>query len=581
MEQKRDSWASRATFIFAAIGSAVGLGNAWRFPGLAAMHGGGAFLFVYLIAMFILGWPLLMMEIAIGRKMQKGAPGAMRGVNRRAEFIGWAAVANAFFIVAYYAIILGWIFVMIAKSFKMGGMTSEQAGNLFLQDVLQYQSISSNPLTSTLDVPWQLFVALLLSWGAIYWCIRKGAHSAGKVVPYTVIIPVVLLMVLAINGMVKDKGAMGLKKFFIPDFKALADSSLWIDAFSQVFYSLSVMMSIMIAYGSYVNKKSDIVKDTLIISISDMAISMLAGVVLFTTLSATGNLQSYLANPSGGIGTAFIVYPQAMVMISNNAGFNSFIALLFYLTLFTLAIDSAFSILEGISTALSDKFKTNPRATRRVVCFAGGLVSLIFASKGGLDWLDIVDHWINVFILIIIGIMESIVVGWGFKTSKLRAELNRTAGKIKINAAYDWIIKIVAPLILSTLLVWSTVDTIKSYANGGGGYGGYPIWAQVVGGWLVFFVVFAVGITLQILSYKNKKMIALDKDSKSWDEMHDEEIEELVNAGMDEKQALSMFLADVDNQDVNVDVDMEGVDIPTSDAEPTEDGGNSDKKDKE
>ncbi len=555
MEQKRDSWASRATFIFAAIGSAVGLGNAWRFPGLAAMHGGGAFLFVYLIAMFILGWPLLMMEITIGRKMQKGAPGALRGLNRKGEFIGWAAVANAFFIVAYYAVILGWIFVMIAKSFKMGGMTPEQAGNLFFQDVLQYKSITGNPLTSTLDVPWQLFVALLLSWGSIYWCIRKGAHSAGKVVPFTVIIPVALLLILAINGMVKDKGGAGLKQFFIPDFKALADSSLWIDAFSQVFYSLSVMMSIMIAYGSYVNRKSDIVKDTLVISISDMAISMLAGVVLFTTLSATGNLQSYLANPSGGIGTAFVIYPQAMVMISNNAAFNSFIALVFYLTLFTLAIDSAFSILEGIATAISDKFKTNARATRRAVCFSAGLLSLVFASKGGLDWLDIVDHWINVFILIIIGIMETVLVGWGFKTKKLRDELNRTAGKIKINAAYDWILKVVAPLILSVLLVWSTVDTIKSYAHGGGGYGGYPVWAQVVGGWMVFFAVFAIGVVLQILSYKNKKVIALDKDAKSWDEMYDEEIEELVNSGMDEKQALSRFLADVDNQDVNVEVE--------------------------
>ncbi|MGN0764874.1 MAG: sodium-dependent transporter [Christensenellales bacterium] len=543
MTKKRDSWASRATFIFAAIGSAVGLGNAWRFPGLAAMHGGGTFLLVYILAMFILGWPLLMMEISIGRKMQHGAPGAFRGLNKKAEFVGWAAVANAFVIVTYYAVVLAWILVMIVKSFKLGGLTSEEAGGIFFGEALQYQPISSG--AGAFDIPGGLFVALIIAWIAIYLCIRKGAHSAGKVVPFTVIIPVVLLIVLAINGMVKDFGnasGAGLKQFFIPDFSKLGNSGLWIDAFGQVFYSLSIMMAIMIAYGSFVNKKSDIVKDTLIIAISDMAISVLAGIVLFTTLSGTGMLESYLANPSGGIGTAFVVYPQAMVMLSSNAAFNSFIAFLFYMTLLTLAIDSAFSIVEGVATSISDKFKLDPRKTRLTTCLCAALVSVLYITKGGLEWLDIVDKWANSFSLILVGIIECIVVGWFFKTSKVRDELNRTATTIKIKSGYDWIIKIVAPLLLGGLFIWNLIDTIKSYGGEGGGYGGYPIWAQVIAGWLVFIAVFVIGIVLQLVTNHSKKFAMLEKDYKAWDDMHDEEIEELVNEGVEESEAEAIVL---------------------------------------
>ena len=132
-ETKRSTWGSSAAFILAAIGSAVGLGNAWRFPNLAAKHGGGAFLLVYLLAMLIIGIPLLMMEISIGRKMHSGAPGALRKMNKKFEPIGWAATSNAFVIVTYYAVVFAWVIMMAVFSFKFVGMTgnNEAAGGLF------------------------------------------------------------------------------------------------------------------------------------------------------------------------------------------------------------------------------------------------------------------------------------------------------------------------------------------------------------------------------------------------------------------------------------------------------------------
>ena len=560
MEKTRDNWSSRVTFIFAAIGSAVGLGNAWRFPGLAAQYGGGAFLLVFFLAMIILGWPLLCMEIALGRKTQKGVPGALYSINKKFEFVGWASVANAFIIVCYYTVILAWVIVMIFKSFDVGAMNTTQAGNVFINDVLKCVNIGD---AGSMDVPGALIWALIAAWVMMYLCIRKGARGVGKVVKYTVMIPIILLFILAVNGIIKDisvSGGAGLATFFKPDFsRVIAEGkmgNLFLDAFGQVFYSLSIMMAIMVAYGSFVDKKSDIVKDTMIVAIGDFSISMLAGIVLFTTLSGTGMLESYLKSPSGGVVTAFIIYPQAIVSLTDNAIVNGIFALIFYLTLFTLAIDSAFSIVEGVSASVSDKLHIEKKKTTLAVCGVAGIISIIFVTRSGLNWLDIVDNWANSFSLILVGILECITIGWFFKPSKLRDEMNRTItpfkiGKkqfnVKIGPWYDWIIKVVSPLILSVFMVWNIVTLIISYATGKGGYGGYPIWAQVVAGWALFVGVFVVAAIIQIVSRKNKKILELDATIKSWDEMHAEDENKFILAQMNAEMNVNATENDAQN----------------------------------
>ncbi|MBO5646008.1 MAG: sodium-dependent transporter, partial [Clostridia bacterium] len=193
METSRATWASRSTFILAAIGSAVGLGNAWRFPGLAAKHGGGAFLFVYLLAMLLLGLPLLMMEISIGRRMRQGAPGSMRGIHKKAEFIGWAATSNAFIISTYYAVVFAWVLLMIVKSVDFAGMTGDAAAasGLFFDTIMSKGDLSGGNVIST-----PVLIALLVAWGMIYYCIRNGAQSVGKVVKFTVFAPVVCMIIM-------------------------------------------------------------------------------------------------------------------------------------------------------------------------------------------------------------------------------------------------------------------------------------------------------------------------------------------------------------------------------------------------
>ena len=494
--EKRGMWSSRLTFILAAIGSAVGLGNAWRFPGLASKHGGGTFLVVYLLAMLLMGIPLLMMEISIARKFRRGAIESMRGIGKKWEPIGWAATSNAFVIVCYYAVVFAWVIMMFLFSWRFAGMTgdNEAASGLFFELTQTTGAIEGT------NIPAVVLVCLGIAWALIFYCIRNGASSVGKVVKFTVFAPVVLLVIMAVKGCTMPGAGAGLAKLFIPDVTAFSDPTLWVDAVGQVFYSLSIMMAIMFAYGSYVGDDANIAGDAMIIAFSDMAISVLSGIVMFSTMGGTGMLDQIT---DSGVATAFIVYPQAIVNLTGSGVFNAIFGAIFYLMLITLAIDSAFSIVEGISAAISDKFHLKPKTVTIAVCAICGLISIVFVSEAGLAWLDIVDNWTNQINLILIGVLECIAIGWTFNLRKVIAEVNKNTKRFKM--PYFWFsasVKVIAPAMLIGLFVW---NMITLFGKNGGSYGDYPIWAQVVAGWAVSLLVFASGFIAKIVIARKKK----------------------------------------------------------------------------
>ena len=491
--EKRDSWGSRSQFILASIGSAVGLGNAWRFPGLAAKHGGGAFLLVYLIAMLAIGIPFLMMEISIGRKMHRGVPGALRAINKPTEPIGWFAVSNAFVISVYYAVVFAWVIMMAFASYKFAGLTgdSESASGIWAAMIKTTGTTSGY---GTISLP--VLGCLVIAWVLIYTCIRNGPGTVGKVVKYTVFLPIICLLILAIKGMLMSGAMEGLTKFFVPDFSSLSSADIWIDAIGQVFYSLSIMMAIMVAYGSFLTEDSNIAKDSVIIAFSDFAISVLSGIVLFTTMSGTGQLENMTAS---GIGTAFIVYPQSIVLLTNNGVANAIFAFVFYFCLCTLAIDSAFSIIEGVSTAISDKFHLSHKKTTLVLCIVASILSIWFVTGAGLAWLDIVDNWCNAFSLIMVGILEAITIGWLFNPKKVLKEVNRNTEGFKMPSWwFVTSIKFFAPLALTGFFVWNIYALFKA----GGIYGadsGYSLASNIIGGWLILAICFFSGFIVKII----------------------------------------------------------------------------------
>jgi len=528
----KQRWSNSFTFILAAVGSAVGLGNCWRFPGLIAKHGGGAFLLVYIVAMVIVGVPLLAMEIAIGRRMRGGAPKALKGINKKAEVVGWSAVANGFVICCYYTVVFAWVIAMIFGSISFAGMTGTEtgiadAGNFFTDYVIQtswnveFTGIGAN-------IPIWMVLALLAAWGLVYYCIRNGAASVGKVVKYTVFIPVILLLVLMIKGFIGNPQlGDAMYALFVPDWTSLGNPTLYADAFGQVFFSLSIMMAIMFAYGSYLPKDSNIARDTVIIAASDLLISVLSSVVLFTTIYSTGKTVGDMSD--SGIATAFIIYPQAIVQFTNVGWINAIFGVIFYLTLATLAIDSAFSIAEGVSRAISDKFGI-PQKKATIGCIiVMALISVVFITGAGLAWLDIVDHWTNFLNLILIGVVECIFIGWVFKPKKVLDEVNKNTNKFKMPSWwFITSIKIIAPLALTFFFAWNLVDIFYNLevfpiVFDPAGYEGYPIWAQIVGGWAISALVFAAGFIVMLLVKCNKKLNAMAKkaeaDEKTWDEM--------------------------------------------------------------
>ena len=508
-DTKRSTWGSSMTFILAAVGSAVGLGNAWRFPNLAAKHGGGAFLLVYLVAMLVIGIPLLMMEISIGRKMRAGAPGALRGLNKKFEPIGWAATSNAFVIVTYYAVVFAWVIMMVVYSFKFIGMTGNNEAASSLWSTLIKTTGTINGF-GTVSIP--VVICLLVAWGLIYYCIRNGTKSVGKIIKYLVFLPVICLGIMAIKGITMPGAMDGLAHFFIPDFSALSDPMIWVDAIGQVFYSMSVMMAIMIAYGSFLNDDSNIARDGLIIAFSDLAVSLLSGIVMFTTMYGTG-LQDVLAQKSGP-GLAFGVYPTAIVNLSGSGIFNAIFAFIFYFCLCTLAIDSAFSLVEGISTAFSDKFGTDKKKTTITICIIAGVISLVYTTGAGLAVLDIVDNWCNSFTLILIGVIETIAIGWFFNTQKVVNEINRNTKKFKMPKVwFNLAVKVIAPVSLSILFIWNIIDL---FINKGGIYGaadGYNLTSNIIAGWALFLLCMLSGFIIPRFKSKNKV-----QDHKNWED---------------------------------------------------------------
>lgn len=533
----KEKWSSRTTFILASIGSAVGLGNAWRFPGLCAKHGGGAFLMAYVVCMLLLGIPLLMMEIAVGRKAQGGAPKAMRYINKKAEPVGWAATANAFVILTYYAVVFAWCILMCFVSFKFAtsAKSTADAGALWSKEIGVTWKTSFFGDGGNIKI--LVLICLGIAWAFIYGCIRNGASQVGKVVKYTVFLPVVMLLILAVKGFINNPHlGDALHDLFIPDWDSLITAKLWVAAIGQAFYSLSIMMAIMFAYGSYLKKSSNVATDTIIIAVSDLLISVLAGIVLFTTMYSTGKTTADMSD--SGIGTAFLIYPTAIVKLTSIGFVNAIFGFVFYFMLCTLAIDSAFSILEGIALAVSDKFKTPKRKTTLIIAIIAGIISIVYTTGAGAAWLDIVDYYINQYTLIIIGILETIFIGWFFKTYKVLDEINKNTNKFKMPKWWFYAsVKVIAPLSLGFLFVWQFIDLAK----GGFRYNkDYNLAAEIIAGWLVMILTFVSGFIIMLIMKKTKKGQELSKLEENEPTWNDEKEKITKNQLIDEQVEIKL-----------------------------------------
>ncbi len=482
----RGAFSSNWGFLLAAIGSAIGLGNIWRFSYMAYANGGGAFLVPYFTALFTAGIPLMILEYGLGHKHQASSPLAFAKVKRPAEVLGWwMPVFVMFGIMFYYQVVIGWCANFVVFSFNLAwGADAQQ---FFLHHFL-----------GLTDAPGHLgglrpiiLTATLLMW-VITWLINFREVHRGIERACKIFMPVLVITTLIMVGwgLTLPGALQGIAYYLKPDWSKLLDPKVWMAAYGQIFFTLSIGFGIMIAYASYLPKKSDLVQNAWITSLANCLYSFVAGVAVFAILGYLGQSKGVAISEvvKSGPTLAFVVFPEA---ISKLPYLREVFGVLFFSSLVIAGLSSGVSIIEAMTSALMDKFKWSRKVLVTVLCAVGALGSLIFTSGAGLYWLDIVDHFLNQYGLVVAGLLECLVVGYILKAAVLRRHINVGAG-MKLKKGWDYLIKYLTPLILLIMLVRSVMTELAKP------YEGYPVAALASIGisWLMATAIIAVILSL-------------------------------------------------------------------------------------
>lgn len=504
----REQWGTRAGFILAAIGSAVGLGNIWRFPYVAYENGGGAFFLPYLFALLTAGIPLLIMEFTIGHKYRGSAPLSYARLNKKTEWMGWWQVAISFVISTYYAVIIAW--AIAYTYFAVNQRWGEDTGGFLMGEYLQRVDIVSGGAPGDLGslVPGVL-IPLILVWivalGVLFKGVKRGIEVANRIfIPLLV----VMFLLIVIRAVTLEGAAMGLEAFFQPNWDEIMSPEVWVAAYGQIFFSLSIGFAIMVTYSSYLPKKSDINNNAFITGFSNSSFELLAGIGVFAALgfmaSASGVEVADVA--SAGIGLAFVVFPE---IINTFPGFNGFFGVLFFGSLVLAGLTSLISIVETFVAGIQDKFNIS---RVKAVAFGGGLsalISLLYATQGGLFFLDAADYFVNQFGIALAGLVSVIIVAWFLR--KLPELQDHANGVSDFRTGLWWkvCLGVITPIVLGYMFIQNTITNLTS------NYEDYPTSFLLLSGWGVAIAVIVVGFIFAAVKWqKNALEMPKDKNEK-------------------------------------------------------------------
>lgn len=486
----REAWTGQVGFIFAAIGSAVGLGNIWRFPGVAYENGGGAFLIPYLIALVTAGIPILFLDYAIGHRFRGAPPQAFRRMARRGrsgmESLGWFQVAIAFVITLYYTAVIAWALSYFVFSFDL--RWGDDPASFFTTDYLQV----SDPGFSLEFVPGVL-IPLLLVWVAAITVLGAGV-AKGLERANLVFLPllVVAFLILVVRALFLDGAAEGLNAFFTPDWNALADPAVWIAAYSQIFFSLSIAFGIMVTYSSYRRRRGNLTAPGLVVAFGNSSFELLAGIGVFATLGFMAFQQgTAISELEGltGVGLSFITFPAIVSQMPGGPIFGA----LFFGSLTLAGFTSLISLLQVVSAAVQEKFGFSVRGTAVGVGIVCAILStLIFSTTTGLLALDVTDNWANNIGIVSSAVLMTVLVLWVLRRGgELRAHLSAVS-TFRVGAIWQTLVTVLAPIVLGYMLITQIVTLVTD------GYGGMPAWYLLIFGWgtIALIIVLALVLTL-------------------------------------------------------------------------------------
>ena len=454
--EKRNSFSSSVGFVLAAAGSAVGLGNIWRFPYLAAKDGGGLFLLIYLILAVTFGYTLMVCEIAIGRKTKQGCLTAYKKLHKHSGWIGIFASIVPFLILPYYAIIGGWV-LKYAVAFLTGNGGAAAQEGYFSNFITGY----SQPII--FDMVFLLATAVI-----IYMGVNKGIEAISRILMPMLLVVVVgiAIFALTIKGEDGRTGLDGLKVFLIPDTTGMTYQDIFItvmDAMGQLFYSISVAMGIMVTYGSYYKDDSNLLKSVNQIEFFDSLVAFLAGVMVIPPVVAFMGVDKMKA--TAGPSLMFVTLPQVfdkMGIVGNVVG-----AIFFVMVLFA-ALTSCISIFEAVASGFIDRLGWSRKKATLVVTAAAAVIGVFIClgynvfyfeyklpNGNTAQLLDIFDYISNNLLMPIVAIGTCILVGWIIKPRAIIDEATKNGEKFRRKHLFYLMVRIVAPVLLFLLFLGS------------------------------------------------------------------------------------------------------------------------------
>lgn len=443
--RERSSFTSRLGFVLAAAGSAVGLGNMWRFPYLAAKYGGGAFLITYIILAVTFGFTLMITEVAMGRRTRLSCIEAFGGLNRHFALLGWLAALIPVIITPYYCVIGGWVVKYFLEFTRGNGMAvSDDAyfGNFI---GMAGGGILENPL-------FWFVIFVLLTAAVVLLGVDKGVEKASSVM-----MPVLVLLSVGISiyCMTLPGASEGLKYYLLPDFADFSVTTV-LAAMGQLFYSMSLAMGIMITYGSYMKKEDNLERSVGQIEIFDTGIAFLAGLMIVPAVVAFNGGDASLIRGKAGPGLMFGVLPR----VFESFPLGGAVGALFFLLVFFAALTSSISLLETVVSILTDKTRLTRRSAT-VLSTAGILLLGIPSCLGYGPWghitilkmqfLDFFDFISNSVMMPIVAIGTCILVGHVVGSRYIEEEVE-SSGSFKRKKMYRVMIRYVAPVMLAAIL---------------------------------------------------------------------------------------------------------------------------------
>jgi len=440
--QSRDHWATKFGFVLAAAGSAIGLGNIWRFPYRAGQYGGGAFVLAYIISVIIIGIPIMIAEFIIGRSAQRNPVGAFKKL-RRSRFwplVGWLGVLSGFTILSYYSVVGGWILKYIWESifhfFQQG--TSGMVFNGFL----------SNPLEQVLWHALFMLITILIVLGGV----TSGIEKWSKVLMPSLLL---ILFVLMINSLMYPGAGEGIRFILKPDFSKLTRAGI-LEALGHAFFSLSLGMGAMLTYGSYLDKETNISSSALEIVILNTIYALMAGLMIFPIVF------TYDVDPQVGPGLFFITLPEVFARMP--AG--QIVAIFFFLLVAFAAITSAISLLEVVVSFFIDELNWSRKKadfTMGTVIFLLGVPSALSWSRlkgftifGNRDFFDSLDFLATNYMLPIGGFFIAIFAGWILTHGEKEAEIKRIENTFHFYDIWHFLVKYLSPLAVFIILLQKT-----------------------------------------------------------------------------------------------------------------------------